>query len=470
MSTKKIVAFCIGFFFLFFTLFFPEIGAVGLFGLSGAAITMIGIFIGAIIMWLFVDVGWPSILVLFALTQLPGLAIGTIMSVSLGNNTIAFLIFSCILTYALSATGLLRRVALWFVNTPIAKKSPWAFAAMYFVSILLIGSFIAPTVLFVLFFALVKEIYEINGLDKGNDYARMLMIGTAIMVSISCAMTPIAHTFPLMALGFYESATGVAINWIDYMIVGIPSGLLAAGATFGALWLGFKNKIGEIKVKASENLTKISWKEIVALVVFLIVVVMWLVSGLFPAWIPILKTWTTTVPPILGIVVLCLVGVLNFNDAIKNGVPWTAIILCSATLAVGKYLTAAEFGITEAIGALMGGVIGTPTMIGLIFAIVAFTIIMTNLMSNIVTTTVAYNLLTPIVIATGVISPVLSTILIGICASMAYATPPSIAHVALAAGSEYCDSKDMLIYGGIATVVSIVLVVLFGFAFGGIIV
>lgn len=433
------------------------------------AVTMIGIFIGAIILWLSVDVGWPSLLVLVALTQLDGVTINTVMANSLGNNTIAFLIFSCALTYALSSTGLLRRVALWFVNTPIAKKSPWAFAAMYFISILLIGSFISPTVLFVLFFALAKEIYEINGLEKGNAYAKMLMIGTAIMTSISCAMTPIAHTFPLMAIGFYESATGEVINWIDYMLIGIPAGLFSAFASFALLWLGFKNRIGNISVKASINIDKISRNEIVSLSVFAIVVAMWMISGLFPDFIPILKTWTTTIPPMLGVIVLCALGVFKFNDAIKNGVPWTAIILCSATLAVGKWLTASELGITAAIGELMGKSIGNPSMINLIFIIVVFTIIMTNLMSNIVTTTVAYNLLTPIVIATGVISPVLSTILIGICASMAYATPPAIAHVALAAGSEYCDSKDMLIYGGLATIVSILFVAGFGCLFGGIV-
>ncbi len=464
MSIKKSIGFLIGCFFLFgFSLLNLPLG------LTPDAVTMVGIFLGAITLWLTVDVGWPSLLVLFSLTQLSGVTISTVMANSLGNNTIAFLIFSCALTYALSTTGLLRRVALWFVNTPIAKKSPWAFAAMYFVSILVIGSFISPTVLFVLFFALAKEIYSINNLNKGNDYARMLMIGTAIMTSISCAMTPIAHTFPLMAIGFYESATGEVINWIDYMVIGVPSGLLAAAATFAVLWLGFRNKIGNIHIEASENTAKISRNEIVALIVFLIVVAMWMISGLFPTWIPILKTWTTTIPPMLGVIVLCLFGIFNFNDAIKNGVPWTAIILCSATLAVGKWLTAAELGITDAIGAAMGNMLGTPNTIGLIFAIVAFAIIMTNLMSNIVTTTVAYNLLTPIVIATGVISPVLSTILIGIGASMAYATPPSIAHVALAAGSEYCDSKDMLKYGGIVTIISIVLVTVFGFIFGGIV-
>ena len=464
MSIKKSIGFLIGCFFLFgFSLLNLPLG------LTPDAVIMVGIFLGAITLWLTVDVGWPSLLVLFSLTQLSGVTISTVMSNSLGNNTIAFLIFSCALTYALSTTGLLRRVALWFVNTPVAKKSPWAFAAMYFVSILVIGSFISPTVLFVLFFALAKEIYSINNLNKGNDYARMLMIGTAIMTSISCAMTPIAHTFPLMAIGFYESATGEVINWIDYMMIGVPSGLLAATATFAVLWLGFRKKIGIIHIEASENTAKISRNEIIALIVFLIVVAMWMISGLFPTWIPILKTWTTTIPPMLGVIVLCLFGIFNFNDAIKNGVPWTAIILCSATLAVGKWLTATELGITDAIGTAMGNMLGTPNTIGLIFAIVAFAIIMTNLMSNIVTTTVAYNLLTPIVIATGVISPVLSTILIGIGASMAYATPPSIAHVALAAGSEYCDSKDMLKYGGIVTIISIVLVTVFGFIFGGIV-
>lgn len=468
MSGKKMFAFWLGCICMFFTTLFPSLD-IAFAGLGGDAITMIGIFIGAIIMWLFVDVGWPSLLVLFSLTQLTDVTISTVMANSLGNNTIAFLIFSCALTYALSTTGLLRRIALWFVNTPIAKKSQWAFAAMYFVSILVIGSFISPTVLFVLFFALAKEIYDINGFQKGNAYAKMLMIGTAIMTSISCAMTPIAHTFPLMAIGFYESATGEVINWIDYMLIGIPAGLCAAMATFGVLWLGFRKQVAHIQVSASENTTKITRKEIVALIVFLVVVVMWMVSGLFPDWLPILKTWTTTVPPMLGVIVLCLFGILKFNDAMKNGVPWTAIILCASTLAVGKWLTSADLGITAAIGEGLGTIIGQPSMLGLIFAIVCFTIVMTNLMSNIVTTTVSYNLLTPIVIATGVISPVLSTILIGMCASMAYATPPAIAHVALAAGSEYCDSKDMLIYGGIATIISIAFVVGFGFVFGGIV-
>jgi sodium-dependent dicarboxylate transporter 2/3/5 len=289
------------------------------------------------------------------------------------------------------------------------------------------------------------------------------------MTSISCAMTPIAHTFPLMALGYYETATGNAINWIDYMKIGIPAGLIIAAITICYLYLGFKDKIANFDMEIMEGMGPIKKEEIISLVVFLGVVFMWLISGVAPDLFPILKTWTTTIPPIFGIVILCLFGVLDFNEALKKGVPWTSIILCGTTLAVGKYLTSEELGITAALGSAISNVLINPSADLMISLIAAFTIIMTNFMSNIVTTTVAYNLLTPIVIATGVISPVLSTILIGIGASMAYATPPSIAHVALAAGSEYCDSKDMLKYGGIVTIISIVLVTAFGFIFGGIV-
>ena len=464
MNKKQIIGFIIGYFFMFG---FSQLGIPT--NLSADAMTMIGIFLGAITMWLTVDIGCSSLLVLFSLTQLTDVSIATVMASSLGNNTIAFLIFSCILTYSLSSSGLLRRIALWFISLDIAKKSPWLFAMMYFISILVIGSFIAPTVLFVLYFALAKEIYSLNGLKPGDDYARMLMIGTAIMTSISCAMTPIAHTFPLMAIGYYEAATGLTINWLKYMAIGIPAGLVSAALCFGALYIGFKDKIKDHKNLSNlYELDKINKNEIISLVVFLIVVAMWLVSGLFPSWLPILKTWTTTIPPIFGIVILCLLGILNFNDAIKNGVPWVSIILCGATLAVGKWLTADSLGITTAIGNFMSSIITTTNPFIMILIVAGFTIIMTNLMSNIVTTTVSYNLLTPIILATGIISPALSTVLIGMSASMAYATPPAIAHVALAAGSGYCDSKDMLKYGGIVSIVSIIFVSIFGFIFGGI--
>ena len=439
--------------------------------LSAEGIQILAIFIAAILLWLTVGIDWTSIFILLAIpTVIPSIGIAGVMSASLGNNTIAFLIFSCILTYALSSSGFLRRAALWFVNSKIGQKSHWHFAFMYFLSILIIGSFIAPTVLFVLYFALAKEIYEVCSLKEDSSFAKMLMIGTAIFTSISCAMTPIAHTFPLMAIGFYETATGEIISWGKYMLIGIPVGILLSAFVFGILYLGFKKKIAAEGFNAFKlaPMGKVSLIEKESIIVFGLVVVLWLIMGIAPNLIPGLKEATTTAPPMFGIVILCALGALNFKEAITKGVPWQSIILCAATLVIGKYLTSAEFGITDYFASLVAPLTTNASAFSLILIVVAFAIIMTNLMSNIVTTTVAYNILTPIIITTGLIHPQLSTILIGMAASLAFATPPAIAHVALAAGSGYADSKDMLKYGGLTSIAAIVIVTLLGFVFKGV--
>lgn len=432
---------------------------------------MLAIFIAAILLWLTVGIDWASIFILLIIpTVISSIGIAEVMSASLGNNTIAFLIFSCILTYALSSSGFLRRAALWFVNSKIGQKSHWHFAFMYFLSILIIGSFIAPTVLFVLYFALAKEIYEVCSLKENSSFAKMLMIGTAIFTSISCAMTPIAHTFPLMAIGFYETETGEIISWGKYMLIGIPVGILLSAFVFGILYLGFKKKIAAEGFNAFKlaPMGKMTLIEKESMVVFAFVVVLWLIMGITPDLIPGLKEATTTAPPMLGIVVLCALGALNFKEAVTEGVPWQSIILCAATLVIGKYLTSTEFGITDYFASLVAPLTINASAFSLILIIVAFAIVMTNLMSNIVTTTVAYNILTPIIITTGLIHPQLSTILIGMAASLAFSTPPAIAHIALAAGSGYANSKDMLKYGGLTSIAAIIIVTLLGFTFKGV--
>lgn len=441
-------------------------------GFTPDAVQILGIFIGAIILWLFVGIDWTSVMVLFALANVPGIGISRVMSSSLGNNTIAFLIFSMILTYSLSSTGVLRRIALTFINSKWASKGPWHFLFMYLLAVLLIGSFIAPTVLFLLFYSLVQEIYSELDIKKGNKYAKLLMVGTAIVTSISCAMTPIAHTFPLMALGFYENETGIAISYFEYLKYGLPIGLLLFGIFIGVLYIfnkKYTNDFPKIKINSEslQNKTKITFPEIASSFIFLIVVVTWILIGIIPSMVPSLKALTTTGPAMAGICMLSLITykgkpILNFSDAIVKGVSWKSIMLCSATLALGSFLTSSDFGITAFIGEKFATLLnGAPVSI-IILLIASMAIILTNLMSNIVTTTVVYNISMPVIvamIANGIsIRPELITIIIGLGASLAYATPPAIAHIAIAAGSEWATPKDMLKYGGIMSIISIVIV------------
>jgi len=425
-------------------------------GLS-AMLQMLGVFIGAIELWITRPIEIGSILCLVALCLLPGLTPAVVFTAAFGNSTIMFLVFSCLLTYGLSATGVLRKLALFFINNPISKRSVWHFLGMYLLSMLILGSFIAPTTLFILYFGIAKEIYSLLKLEQGDKLARNMMIGTGFFASISCAMTPIAHTFPIMALGYYSAATGIAIPYLTYMAFSVPIGIILAVIAFALLCKGLTNNYNLQAV----TLTADGWtpKAKFSLGVFIAVVIMWLIVGIWPAAFAGLNALSTAWPAMLGCAALAIADCFSFKDGFAKGVPWSAITLCGATLALGSALKMEQFGIISAISAWLAPIMST---ISPLIIIAILTVVLTNLISNIVTTTVSYNLIVPTLITTGLFNPATATILIGIGASLAYALPSSIAHIALAGSSGWATSSDMLKYGSIMVLVSVLTILLIG--------
>lgn len=469
MTLKKLPYLILG-----LLLFFLPRVAPGLFGLSNDAVRVLGIFLGSVVLWLFVDITWPSVLTLLALSLLPGVGTNAVIAASFGNATIWFLIFSFLMTFALSETGFLRRLALVFINSGFARRGAWAFAFMFLLAVLTLGSFIAPTVTFLLYFALHKEVGQALGLKPGSTLARVLMIGTACVTSISCAMTPIAHTFPLMALGFHEKATGEVISYLSYLKIGLPVGILLFLMCFGILYLGFSRKMAreqvDIKTISLPPASRFTAGEVFSALVFFVVILIWLLSGLLPDQMKAIAGLGTVWPAMAGVVLLAAIPikgkpVLDIKAGFARGVSWASILLCAAALALGKYVSDAQYGITALIGETLQPMMSALGVTGALLVLIIATVLMTNFMSNIVTTTVMYNVsaaVLPVMALSGVIlPPQTAAILVGMCASLAFATPPAIAHIALAAGSDWASPRDMLLYGGLLALICIPVVLLF---------
>ncbi len=367
-----------------------------------------------------------------------------------------FLLFSFLLTYGLSQSGALANIAGLFINNPRARKNKKVFLFYYLLSELIIGSFIAPTTLFILYFGIANEIFILLNLKKEDKFANKIMIGTGLFASISCALTPIAHTFPLMALGYYETLTDRIINYSSYLKFSLPVGLIIAAFTYFLLSKNLSNE--EINVDGNIMKTN-SWNQnsITAIIIFFLVVLCWILPGL--NILPALNKYGNVLPAIIGCVILAGRGVLNVKEGLIKGISWSALLLCATTLTLGKVLTIEEFGVIPAITNLLEGHIH-------IILIIAFTVILTNLISNIVTTTLSFNIFVPAIVATTTLNPILATIIIGFGASLAYALPSSIAHIALTASSGYADTKDMIKYGGIIMIISIIIMNIFGVIYG----
>ena len=149
-------------------------------GITSSQKQVIGTFAGALILWLTVAIDWPSVLCIGALALIPELNMKGLLGASFGNATFAFLMFTFLCTYALSETPFIRRCALGFITSRFAKKGAWSLVILFFASVLFIGSFISPTVLFIIYLPIIEEMYSVLKLKKGSSTASMLMVGLVI--------------------------------------------------------------------------------------------------------------------------------------------------------------------------------------------------------------------------------------------------------------------------------------------------
>ena len=168
-------------------------------GLTPAGMQVLGIFAGVLIMWLTIAIHWPSLLGIAMLATVPGLSLNKLLAISVGNSTFSFLLFTFMCTYALSKTPFVKRCAIGFICSRIARKGSWWFLISYCASVLIIGMFMSPVVLFVIYLPILDAICEELQLRNEDTLTNSLVLGQLICAEMACGMTPIAHVFPIMA-------------------------------------------------------------------------------------------------------------------------------------------------------------------------------------------------------------------------------------------------------------------------------
>ena len=185
-------------------------------------------------------------------------------------------------------------------------------------------------------------------------------------------------------------------------------------------------------------------------------------------------------PPLLGVLILCIVCVdkkdkegnvskqpiLNIFDAMKNGIPWPGMIMCAGTLALSSALTHNAIGIKTFLETNLTQVLTNISPIILLIIFMLWSGLQTNVSSNMVTATLVSAVAVSVLSGLSSINLVTVVCLIGMMASFAFATPPSMPHIAIASGSGWSNTKSMLIYGGILLFISIIIACLVGYPLG----
>lgn len=463
-----IIAAALAFMFLFKFMPAPE-------GLSGSGMQVLGIFIGVLILWLTISIDWPSILVLGALALVPELSFSSILAGAYGNSTFVFLMFTFIVTYALGKTSYIKRVALAFITGRFASKGPWFFVSLYFASIIFVGCFISPTVLFFVYLPIVEEIYDLLHLKKGHSLAAMLMMGTVIMCGISSGMTPIAHVFPLIALGLYQDVYNTAVSYASFMAIAVPIGIICSVLTvmvFRFILRPDMKPLRNFDVRQIQGInSKTRKEEKIILGVFLLVIALWVIPGMITPFVtqgPVFEfldwidSFGTAMPPLIGISLLCIITVdgeplLKISEAMSKGVSWPSLVMCAATLALGSALTNADIGLTSWLSSTLSPMIASLPSIVMVLIFIFWAALQTNLSSNMVTSTLVTAAALAITADMQNIKVAGISALIGIMASYSFATPPAMPCVAVATGSGWTNTMQMMKYGFIVMILCVLI-------------
>lgn len=457
------------------------------YGLSSQAWGVLGVFFGSLLMWITISIDWPSMITLLALGFLPVFGFGKTFAGAFGNSTVAFLLFTFALVYPLSKTNFVRRCTVAFITNAIARRGAWHFVCFLFASVTFMGLFISPSVLFVAFMPFLEDIFSVLEVKKGGKTGNMIMMGTAICISLSSGMTAIGHVWPTMAIGYYAAATGRDINQFQFMAFGIPTGILLIVLLILVFRLFYRpddiNDIDPAKAMALRGtVPPADRREKIILGTMLLVVLLWVGPSLFRSAAPDLyktiNSYTTAMPPLLGCIILFILKdkgerIMNFKEVTSKGILWGSILMTGAATWLGACLTNKDVGISEWLTSTLQPLTANMPLSSMILFFMTWAILETNFSSNIVTTTVvsavALSVLTSMPAGSVSVGSVLA--MVGFAAAVCNMTPAGQSTInTVAIGSGWTSAKDMFIWGGIFAVMAILVLTYIGYPLGAMII
>lgn len=456
---------------------------LALFNIPTHTFAILAIFVASLVLWLFVSIDWPSLVTLIALGFLPEVTYAEVFTLSFGNTTFVFLLFTFIVTYALEQTNFLKRLTSQAINSQWAQTSPWRFVTAYLVVVLFIAWFVSPTILFMIVYPVYQQIMEQFGWKKGDRNASKLIVALYGTIAIGTAMTPINHVFAITAIGLYNTAFNASITNGLYMSFAVPAGLAIFAVLYVSLrwmWKLDLTKVSLKDVSLLRDIPKATKKEKWIVSVFVGVVVLWLLPeflvGIAPGSAQFLNDAGIAFPPLVGAMLLAFIRIngkplININEAISKGVFWPSLLIVAATLSLGTILARPEMGVIPLIEQSLTPIITQLAPILMVLVFILWAGIQTNFSSNLVTVSVVTTI--AITIATTqtdfpVNTAVLSS-LIGFMASLAYMTPPSMPYVAIAIGEGWTSAKDTFLYGGWLLIWSALSATFIGYPLGALI-
>jgi len=333
-------------------------------GLSREAMTVLGLMVAALLMWVTEAVNM-AITTILVCVMLPffGCMTNAEMYSNFGSKVFFFMVGTFSITAALATTTLPTRMAGFILRW--AGKNPRKLVLGFTIGTGLLSSIMSNVPTCALFATLAISILKANGDPKPgtSNIGKCLMMAIPAGSVIGGFMSPAGGPTNLIAMGALEEL-GIRITFLDWMVVGYPVGLVCCVLFAISVCALFKcEPITDEAIAAAETMVsgngKLTAREIKALAIVAGMFILWILS----TWFPVLDT---TLVALLGMCLLFLPGieVINWQQYCEHS-SWDALFLIGG---VGSLAAAASStgAATWLINTVLGGAAGWSPVLVLI--------------------------------------------------------------------------------------------------------
>ncbi len=251
-------------------------------------------------------------------------------------------------------------------------------------------------------------------------------------------------------------------SFLDWMKYGVPSFILILPLSWATLLRVIHVETEEIDIghikDEKERMGPMTSSEREVLLVLLIAALLWTSGSYLEGYFGLPKTLLSS-----AIVAVIAVSMLSIRNLIKwddiKGVSWGVFLIIGAGLTLGDTLT--RSGATDWISALVGPYIASLPFILVLAGIVTLSALLTNLLNNTTIAAVFVPILMSVSQSTGM-NPIRFVIPATLATTFGYSLPSASARMAILASTGLVTREDMLKYGILITIPSvIVLIVMF---------
>lgn len=355
---------------------------------------IIGIFVGMCYLWTTVEMLWPSVVCIFALSFTGYAPMTNILQVTFGAEAVWMSVFAMAIMAAIANAGLNDHIIAAFLGSKLINNRPWVFTIIFFIAVSVFCSCVNSTVGYFMFWAILADFAARFGYKKGDRYIVLMLIGVGAIGHMAANLIPF-RGMPMVMLYSLKSMGGVEIDFLRYMCISIPLQIVFILAYVAMMRFIFRCDVTPISHINSDTFKK-ELPPMTKLQKFLLGYLVFFILALTaPSIIPkttalgaaLNSVGSVGIMMILfGVLALIRIGgepILKFQKIAVN-IYWEMPFLLAAAMGVSSILVSEATGVKAFLMKLLTPIFNgfTPVVFLIFFTLIA--ILLTNICNNLV--------------------------------------------------------------------------------------